>query len=255
MNQLKYLVIENAPDVCIGIEERMCTYDGWRPIAFSVSPADAIEKISRERPQLIFLDWDLNGGSAYEVLEHIAGMEVYHPYIIFNTGFQKDNPEIPQTIFNNYRVDKYIAKPIWETLRNHLAAWLLEARERYQQKTASDKNVWLCNDKGVKVLVNLNQVVCICQHNMNKRIKTIFVKNPEQEVKVPLSWEYIFQLLDINDVDYFVTKQRAHLVLRQQIGSFDKPYVRFKNHTHFKVEVVRDKVKSFEEWLMGKCKD
>lgn len=131
--KLTYLVVENAPDVCEGIIRRMKNFDRWESLGYCVGVKETIEKIKTTKPHLLYLDWGLNGGSAYEILQEVQNLSGYNPYIIFNTGFQKDNPEIPQEIINKYKVDKYLVKPLWENLRIHLPQYLQEAEEKCLQ--------------------------------------------------------------------------------------------------------------------------
>src|SRR5687767_9633193 len=97
-----FLVIENAVDVCEGIERRMKAFEKWESLGYCTGVKQAIEKIKKSQPNLIYIDWSLNGGSAFEVLQHVQNLPGYNPYIIFNTGFQSDNPEIPQELINQY---------------------------------------------------------------------------------------------------------------------------------------------------------
>lgn len=247
---LKYLVIENAPDVCKGIEERMQLFSQWRALPYSVSPKDAIGKITSEKPELIFIDWSLNGGSAYEVLDHIQEMQDYEPYIIFNTAYQKDNPEIPQTLFNNYKVDKYIIKPIWEPLRKHLAQFLTEAKAKVEL-LQNNKNYWFDNHQGHKIMVALDNIICICQHPDNKRVRNIYMHGGNDvKIQVAHPWADIYKILEEKNIDFFITKSRAHLVCKKYVIRYEKPFVRLKNFNFFKIDVTRDNVKNFEEWLL-----
>ena len=84
---LTYLVIENVVDVCEGIERRMNGFTNWQSLGYCTGVKEAIEKIEKTKPHFIYLDWGLNGGSAFEVLQHIQNLPGYNPYILFNTGF------------------------------------------------------------------------------------------------------------------------------------------------------------------------
>ena len=245
---LTYLVIENVVDVCEGIVRRMNAFTNWQSLGYCTGVKEAIEKVATARPNLIYLDWGLNGGSAFEILQHIQNIPDYNPYILFNTGFQKDNPEIPQEIINNYKVDKYLVKPLWENLRNNLASYLKEAEEKASQLTDKQKTIWLEDTEGNKVSVVLQKLICICQHPVNPRNRLFYFNNGIKEVTVPLQWQKCFDLLDENKIDYFITKSRSHLVVKAYIERFEKPYVRLRNFPA-KVEVVKENLKEFENWL------
>ena len=245
---LTYLVIENVVDVCEGIVRRMNAFTNWQSIGYCTGVKEAIETITTKKPALIFLDWSLNGGSAFEILQHIQNILGYNPYILFNTGFQKDNPEIPQEIINNYKVDKYLVKPLWENLRNNLATYLKEAEDKANQVSDKLKAIWLEDTDGNKVSVVLHKLICICQHPVNPRNRMFYFNNGIKEITVPLQWQKCFDLLDENKIDYFITKSRSHLVVKAHIEKFEKPFVRLRNFPA-KVEVVKENLKEFENWL------
>ena len=180
-----YLIIENAIDVCDGIERRMEPYMNWQSGGSCGGVKEAIQLISKIQPQLIFLDWGLNGGSAFEVLQHVQNMNAYNPYILFNTGFQKDNPEIPQEIINNYKVDKYIVKPFWENLRNNLSVYLKEAEDKVTNNQEKEKAIWLEDDNGIKVSIYLDKLICICQHPLHARSRIFYLANHINEINIP----------------------------------------------------------------------
>jgi CheY-like chemotaxis protein len=249
-DKFKFLVVENAPDVCEGIIKRMEPYKSWNPIGYCMGIKDACSKVVAETPDLIFLDWGLNGGSAYEILQVIQNIKTYNPYIIFNTGFQKDNPEIPQELINNYKVDKYLVKPLWEHLRMHLSDFIKEAEQKSIQQE-KEYAIWVTDDNGHKVLINLSGIVCICQHPADPRCRNIFLVQKEKEVTIPLQWYKCFELLKENNIDFFITKSRSHLVTRNYIVKWEKPYVRLQN-IPFKIEVVKESQRDFEKWLLQK---
>lgn len=250
MNKLTYLVVENAPDVCEGIIRRMNAFTQWQSLGYCMGVKEAMQKITATRPGLLFIDWSLNGGSAFEVLQLIQNIPGYNPYIIFNTGFQKDNPEIPQEIFNNYSVDKYLVKPLWENLRNHLAGYLEEAEEKIHTKSVKNNLVWLEDDTGAKVQAPLHKLICICQHPAEPRCRIFYFLPPLPQINVPLQWHKCYELLDAGGINYFITKTRSHLVIKTNIEKFDKPFVRLKNFPA-KIEVVKENLREFEHWLIN----
>lgn len=249
MIDLRFQVIENATSVCDGIIKRMIPFDKWESIGYTTGINDSCIIIETYRPQLLFLDWDLAGGSAYDILKFIQNLSDYNPYIIFNTGFQKDNPDIPQEIINNYHVDKYLVKPIWEALRLHLPDYLNEAETKALLQTGNgNTKYWLRSSNKEMVQVNLEQLSCISQNALNPRTRDLYFANKENYVSSPLSWACCIEILNKHNIDYFVTKNRSHLVIKQHITGFKKPFVRLSN-PKFKLEVVRDNLKNFEDWL------
>lgn len=248
LHSLKFLVIENATTVCDGIINRMKQFIRWESIGYTTGIQDSCKIIEKYRPQLLFMDWDLAGGSAYDILKFIQNLAAYQPYIIFNTGFQKDNPDIPQEIINNYHVDKYLVKPIWEDLRLHLPDYLAEAESKAIAKSGSETKYWLRSTEKETILVNLENVSCICQNALNPRIRDFYFTDRDECISTALSWNECAEVLDANHVVYFITKKRSHLAIKDHITGFEKPFVRVKN-VKFKLEVVRENLKLFEDWL------
>ncbi len=248
-NVYTFLVIENAPDVCEGIIRRMAKFSNWLSLGYCTGIKDSVATIKREKPHLLFLDWGLNGGSAYEVLQTVQNIHGYDPYIIFNTGFQKDNPEIPQEITNNYKVDKYLVKPFWENLRNHLPVYLQEAAEKATAKEKTGAGIWITDTSGNKVLISLNKLICICQHPSQPRTRIFYIDNHTKEIHVPLQWNKCYELLQQNRVEYFVAKSRSYLVVQTYVEKFEKPFIRLRNFPA-KFEVVKENIKLFEKWLV-----
>jgi response regulator RpfG family c-di-GMP phosphodiesterase len=245
-----FLVIENAPDVCEGIIRRMKAFENWHSLGYCVGLREAVNKTMGLRPDLLFLDWSLNGGSAFELLQEIQNTPDYSPYIIFNTGFQKDNPEIPQEIINKYKVDKYLIKPLWENLRLHLEQYLQEAEQKKDSHFRGKKAIWVETTNKSKVLIDLEKIVCICQHPTEPRSRNIYLIRNAREITVSLQWAKLCEILAKNAIDYFFTKKRSHLVIKHHIIQFEKPYVRLRDFHKFKIDVVKESIKEFERWLL-----
>ena len=124
----KYLVIEDDKSIWKNISARMQKFLQWKAVPFTDSLEEAITLIDTHRPDLIFSDWSIRGGNAYPILTHIHQSSGYTPYIIFFTGYQGENPEIPQIVFNEFPlVKKYLVKPIFQQLTENLTQYIAEA--------------------------------------------------------------------------------------------------------------------------------
>lgn len=245
-----YLVVENAADVCEGIERRMKPFTNWHTQGYCTGVKEAIEKIILYKPALLFLDWSLNGGSAYEVLQAVRNIKQYDPYIIFNTGYQKDNPEIPQEIMNSYKVDKYLVKPYWENLRIHLPLYLKEAEDKAALQVVH-KQHWLEDTTGTMKLSDLNRLACIVQHPSESRVRCFYFVNRPAPMHVSMQWQKCYELLKENGIDFFVTKSRSHLVVKEYVQQFDRQFVWLNGVEAFKIDIVKENIKDFENWLAG----
>ena len=109
----KYIIIEDDRNIWKNITARMERYLQWHPVSPTDNLEEAIQLIQTHRPELIFTDWSIRGGTSYPSLSHIhRNMTGYTPYIIFFTGYQGENPEIPQVVFNEFP----LVKSIWLNL-------------------------------------------------------------------------------------------------------------------------------------------
>lgn len=244
--EFNYLVVEDSRKVCEGIQERMEAFSNWHACSFAHHVDDAWQIISNQRPELIFIDWSLKGGSAFEVLQQVQNIQGYNPFIIFNTGFQSDNPEIPQEIINHYKVDKYLVKPFWEKLRLFLADYVAEA-EKKALKQFADTIIFITDSDHVKTKVNLLNLICICKDPTDSSKKTLFF-DKNSTVRVKATWPAVLSILDKHKLDYFVTNKKEHLVVKTYIEEYNRPLIFLKGFPR-KIEVVKDRLHRFEEWL------
>lgn len=235
MKKYQYIVIEDDTNVWENIRLRMEEYPLWEPIDFSSEIDDAIDKIQKFQPELIFTDWSIKGGNAYRILSHIENTANYEPYVIFFTGYQSENPEIPERVFNDYQiVDKYIVKPIFENLTLHLHTYVKEAEERvssqkygqsYTIETA-DGIVWL----------NPVEIIAILQSEEDYRDKELILYG-EKKYILRQTWEEIAKTLSSMEVKYFIAHRRA-IVNTAYIRSAVRPFIYLENG--MQVRVARD---------------
>ena len=244
-----YIVIEDSLKVCEGIKERMNCFSEWKCCGFSHHIEDAKLMVEKKKPQLVFLDWALKGGSANDVLQHIIALSPYNPYIIFNTGYQIENPEIPQEIINNYKVDKYLIKPFWDKLRTDLASFVQEAELKNLSTNKNNHAIWVTNSKKIKQQILVEDIVCIWINDECSYFKEIILNNKEKTI-IKNSWSEIFTLLEPYKNTYFITNSKEHLVFKKHIISYKRPYVFMQSFNEkIKLEVVKNKLALFEDWL------
>lgn len=241
-----YLVVEDSPKVCEGIKERMEDFKNWRLCGFAHHVEEAKKLTHKERPNLIFLDWSLKGGSAFEVLQEIQNIPDYNPYIIFNTGYQSDNPEIPQEVINNYPVDKYLVKPFWGKLRQHLGTYIHEAEKKVLIKK-DNKVLFLTDISREKVRANMDDLVCVCKDAGNSYNKYFYFFD-SKAIHVRMKWQDVHALLNDNNIGFFISNSKEHIIVRRFVENYKRPFVKIKGFPH-KIEVVKDKLHEFEGWL------
>ncbi|HRC09348.1 MAG TPA: hypothetical protein PLI67_01895 [Niabella sp.] len=202
--------------------------------------------IQQKRPPLIFLDWALKGGSAYDVLRSITNIIDYNPYIIFNTGYQSDNPEIPQEIINNFSIDKYLVKPLWECLRLHLGGYLEEAKLR-STRSLKETIIWFTDISRKSHRVTLESIVCIIKYWKNSSYKEICLKN-ESSIIVKCSWGELHQILQKSGINFFISNGNDHLIMKNHIVKYKRPFV-WMTHNKYRIEIVKDRLSLFEKWI------
>lgn len=245
--KLKYAIIEDSLIVCEGIKERMSDFPEWELGGFAHHVKEACKIITDCKPDLLFIDWALKGGSAYEVLAEIYNLPEYNPYIIFNTGYQSENPEIPQQIINNYKIDKYLVKPLWENLRLHLLEYLNEAKEKNTRLIQKKDKIWLADNTRKYHQIEMNAIVCILQDFQNPHYK-IIILDDDTSLTLKISWPEIIDLLDTRQIKFFITNSREHIIVKEYVQVYKRPYVQLHHFRH-KIEVVKNKLSAFEKWI------
>ena len=249
LSNYTYYIVEDITDAATRLQHEMDQYKEWQFAGHAKAVKQARQDIAEKRPHLIFCDWDIIGGSGFEVLQHIGTLQGYHPFIIFNTGFQSDHPEIAEELINNYKPDAYINKPYWQKLREQLEGLLQKAILKSQQSTTPATALWLSDENGRKVPIDPQQITCILQSANNPRNKTIHTITQQKGIDILLTWKEVKALLVDNNIDHFITNKRYSVVVKKFIESYFSPIVYLKPNS-FKIEIVADYIKAFEEWLL-----
>ena len=229
-----YLVIEDDTNVWANIERRMSRFPEWSESNFVAEIETALQIIDATRPQLIFSDWSIKGGNAFQILNFIKNIQEYCPYIIFFTGYQSEHPEIPQEIMNNYpMVKKYLVKPIYENLTNHLEAYLEEAKHQCDCKPEI-KEIFIENEYKQKIKINPQETISIVQCDANPRRKILTLKN-ENKIYLKQTWEEIILFLQAYQINFHICHNRKAIVNKAYITRYWKPYIWLENGEQIKV--------------------
>jgi two-component system, LytTR family, response regulator len=245
---LKFLIIEDIPDVATRLEHEMKKYTEWKYVGNAKSVREAKWLIEQEQPQLLFCDWDLIGGSGFEVLQYVQTLSNYQPFVVFNTGFQSDHPEIAEELINTYRPDVFINKPYWKKLQEQIPAIVVAAQQKSASINEPPSNCWIQNTEGKQLKINAPDIICIIQSPAHPRQKVIHTTLHKSGIHCYLTWPEVIALLKQNQIHHFVVNKRQAIVCKQHIVGTDRQYV----HLHglpFKIEVVKDLQKDFLQWL------
>ncbi len=238
-----YLVIEDDTNIWSNIEHRMNKFTNWKPIGFSAELQEAIDYITKDLPELIFTDWSIKNGDAFDILDYISQLENYNPYVIFFTGYQSDHPEIPENIVNKYSVvRKYIVKPIHENLTEHLHEYIEEA-ENLIQISEPKQYIWIEDAYRRKHRIATQDWIAIVQSEISSRYKSLYTKTSE-EIVLKYTWKKCIKFLEKNNIPYTISHHRKSIINKAEIIRVSKPFVWLTNE--IKIEVSREQWSELE---------
>jgi len=236
-----YVVIEDDLLVCEGIKLRMNKFLNWKCIGLIPEYEVALKIIQENKPNLLFLDHSILGGNTFTLLEQIKTIENYNPFIIYFTAYGSDNDFISEDAINKYRVNKYLNKPIWEKLTEHLEDFISEAEIWIN----SNKNneLWLYTSEKIKIKIDPCKIICINQPENNPRFKTIRTSD-NQIFDIKASWKDCEKVAKKHFIDIYYTKARDTLINKKYITKIQKPHIWLNDS--FKVTVTKDKWKELD---------
>lgn len=220
----KYIIIEDDKNIWKNITARMERYLQWHPVSPTDNLEEAIQLIQTHRPELIFTDWSIRGGNSYPILSHIhRNMVGYTPYIIFFTGYQGENPEIPQVVFNEFPlVKKYLVKPIFLQLTENLSQYVSEAEALAEGE--KETPVFIENYLKQSVRVFPKQILCFLQDEQNPRLKVLHTLSG-QAIQLKLTWEEIHRFCAEYHLPIFLANARKAIVNQDYIIRTNKPFL------------------------------
>lgn len=147
----------NQPINCIIVEDNRDTIIYLETILRQIAPdievlasfrsvSTAIAGIRKHRPDLIFLDVELIGGTAFDVLEEFPVMEFG---IIFTTDYNKYG-----AASYDYSAIDYVLKPI-EKKR------LSEAVAKFRQRRRPQTRMWIKQKNGEEIVIRFADIIRI----------------------------------------------------------------------------------------------
>lgn len=240
-SKFKFLVVEDEIQANKNIVERMKQFGHWKCVGAVLSLKEAIKIIEEEKPELLFLDWEVRGGNTFTLLELVYSFIDYRPYIIYFTGYQSDRPEIPMEIINKYQVSKYLVKPIFENLTNHLTEYIDEA-EKKSRVITDDDFIWIETSFGAKERINPLNIVFISQCETSSR-KKIITMHDGKTYEIKSNWNNCIKIAEDFQLHYSFPNSRYFMINHSFISKKLKPFIWLKDT--YKIEVTRDKWKDF----------
>lgn len=238
----KFLVVEDDLKVCADIQHRMSSYDKWNCVGLIPSYEEALQCIYEQKPDLLFLDYSIRGGNTFELLDAIAEISEYNPFIIYFTGYGSENLFISEEIVNRYKVNIFLNKPIQEKLTAQLTAYLSNAEHWIESH--HNPGIWITTIDKEKIRIIPQKIFCISQSEINPRFKIIHISDG-QMIQFRAGWQDCEKIAIQNNIDYCFTNARYTLINKSFISKIRKPFV-WLNDNQLKVEVTKEKWKNIE---------
>lgn len=243
-----YIIVEDIPDVARRLQHEMKNYQPWIFGGHAQSVREAKKLVDENKPHLIFCDWDLVGGSGFEVLQYVQQIPNYEPFVIFNTGFQSDHPEISEELINTYKPDAFINKPYWQKLLAQLPGLLSRAELKASSQQVVQL-VWLKADNGQRCRVDAKSITSIVQCPENPRNKLMYLWAQAQPIACSLTWKEATELMEQCGNPIFAVNRRYALINKTHVQRFQAPYV-WVGNPQLKLEVVKENIRDFEKWMI-----
>jgi two-component system, LytTR family, response regulator len=122
-NRVRALIVDDEELGRRVLRTLLASEDDVEVVGEAASAPEARRKISEQRPDLVFMDIEIPGGSGIEVVQQIEGPL---PYVIFVTA----HPEFALPAFELHAMD-YLVKPVQRT---RFAGSILRARQRIAER-------------------------------------------------------------------------------------------------------------------------
>lgn len=151
MNKITSIIVDDESLARRGLSLRLQEFDDIEVIAQCSNGREAIEKIAKELPQLVFLDIQMPGMDGFDVVSSIQGDTM--PMVVFVTAYD----QYAIDAFDIHAVD-YLLKPIEE---ERLSVAITKVRERLNQRDAlvdKEKLLNLIGDITGKDPSDLNEI-------------------------------------------------------------------------------------------------
>lgn len=221
-SRFSYVVVEDDLKVCEGVKLRMNQFPNWNCLGLIPNFDVALKTIQDKQPNLLFLDYSILGGNTFNLLEQIKTIDDYNPFIIYFTAYGSDKDFISEDAINKYRVNKFLNKPIWEKLTEHLVSFIHEAETWI--KTNENSVLWLDTTDKIKVKIEPYKIICINQPENNPRFKTI--RTTDNKIfDIKASWSDCERIAKKHSINFCYTKARDTIINKKYITKIQKPNI------------------------------
>lgn len=236
---IKVLLVEDEEGIRTLLRKIIERVDGFEVVGESDQMLGAISLFTKEKPEVVFLDIEINGGSGLECAKIIADLDP-KTKIIFATAHN----EFMSNAFEVYAFD-YLVKPfnverVSQTLERIKALKLPQRNEEIDKivKYEQGLNKLLVKGKESMSFVDINDIVLVQRENSST---VIYTKRDAFTTTASLS--------DIEtklEPDQFLRSHKSYLINLSQITKIE-PYGRWTYIVKFK-DIDKDALLTAEKY-------
>jgi two-component system, LytTR family, response regulator len=240
------MIVEDIEEVCKNIQDRMASFKQWQHIQSTGFLHIALQTIQEKLPDMLFLDWQLKGGSSYDILDFIKQSSNYNPYVIFFTGYASEEKNILIEIINKYKVNKFISKPIFENLTQNLKIYLEEAEEA-EKSIQTIHEVLIKDFEGKLYKLNPKNIVCATISESNSRLKFVTMSNGAVIIS-KITLQEVEDIFKLHQITYQYPNKRDSIVAYDFIEKIEDNEVYLINKLG-KIEISSTNINAFKKWF------
>ncbi len=159
----KALVIEDEAPLRRELVEALQESDNFEVLGEADSVDDGFALVCQTSADILFLDIQLIGGTAFHLLSRLRREEMALPAVVVHTGYREF--EYAQRFLNEYKseVIYILKKPFWETWKTHQDQIIDQLYERAQIKQKYDKwnglNMISLRDGRLSYVVRMQDII------------------------------------------------------------------------------------------------
>ena len=236
---IKVLLVEDEEGIRALLRKIIERVDDFEVVGESAQMLEAISLFTKEKPEVVFLDIEINGGSGLECARMIADLDP-KTKIIFATA----HSEFMSNAFEVYAFD-YLVKPfnverVSQTLERIKALKLSQRNEEIDKivKYEQGLNKLLVKGKESMSFVDINDIILVQRENSSTVIYT------KQDAFITTA-----SLSDIEaklEPDQFLRSHKSYLINLSQITKIE-PYGRWTYIVKFK-DIDKDALLTVEKY-------
>ncbi len=164
--RLRTVLLEDEPDNREWLLKKLAGYSELEIVGWAETVDDAFSLIARTKPDAAFMDVQLIGGDAFQLLARLKDNGIPLPYIVMATGY----PEYVMSALNDYRkhIVQYLLKPFVENWQQKfrkaidalMAAKLNDAISLTpnDQSTGQTQNSIFINNRGSLLRIDFDKI-------------------------------------------------------------------------------------------------